>query len=81
MMKDSENAQEFNDLCDDLKDKEDFVDRLKKQWNKLGKQKRMLRDIDEKNHNLVKDAKKHEHQSEFMRKEKLEDQKISEEHK
>ena len=34
-MKDSENAQEFNDLFDDLKDKEEFVERLKKQRNGL----------------------------------------------
>ena len=34
-MKNSENAQEFNDLFDDLNDKEGFVERLKKQRNGL----------------------------------------------
>ena len=44
MLKGSEDAQEFNDRFDDLKEKEDFVVRLKKKRNGLEKENKDVRD-------------------------------------
>ena len=95
MLKDSENAQEFNDLFDDVKEKEEFITRLKKQRNNLEKenkelkersekkendlqqlsntgekQKKLLKDLIEKNHDNEKDAEKHKKESTVLKKEK-----------
>ena len=43
MLKDSENAQEFNDLFDDVKEKEEFINSLKKQRNNLEKNNKEMK--------------------------------------
>ena len=48
MLKDSENAQEFNDLFDDVKEKEEFINRLKKQRNNLEKENKEMKEKYEK---------------------------------